>query len=358
MTTWNVHGWEHLTGDEPGVVAFREELLRQLEEVPQPHRDGWEKRLKSKLDHPHFSVRLELYLHHFFKEQGWEIDIEPVLPGTSNTPDFRLRRNQHELLVEAKTLLDPQSVEKQDTRLKVLADEITTKLTRTVMIHPYFDLPPSIPNKRIRAAIEEKASESELLQEFHVAGDHQGRRYDLEVRVLFEDETEPGEGIGALMGQVHVVNTGQRMRKEIIEKARKYGRLNAPLVIALWPQTSLYHEDKHDFIALAGDEEWLLPADRFGGIASSRVIAERGIKSSFKPNGVFTLRNDGSTHRYSYVSAVAICQPVLDLAPSISERSPLRIYHNPNADYPVDIDEFRGVPQGIVNRSTGKMEWV
>ena len=299
-----------------------------------------------KTDDHHFSVRLELYLHQFFKERDWKIEIEPDLPGTPNHPDFYLHQGGNQILVEAKTLLDSHAVAQQDTRLYTLADELTKKLNRTVLIHPYFDLPSSLPNRHIAADIEKRASGTELFHEFRIAGEHQGQPYELEVTILFDHKLTPNQGVGAMVGQVHEANTGQRMREEIINKASKYGEMNTPFVVALWPQTNLYipGPSEDDLVALRGDEVWILKP--LGGGSTS-----------FEPNGVFSLKRSDSTHRYSHVSAVATYQFKYDVEPPHTGRSTLRVYHNPWAERPLDLDVFQGVSQGIVNRDTGMMEW-
>ncbi len=346
MSIWNIHGWENLTVGKPEVVAAREKILRQLDRVPEPHRAKWEKRLKSRRDDSHFSVRLELFLHGFFKERGWGIEIEPALSGTPNSPDFYLHRDGNEILAEAKTLLDSREVEQQYTRLKTLADELTKKLNRTVLIHPYFDLPPSLPNRHIASEIEKRASAIGLFQEFRIAGEHQGQPYELEVTILSDHKLTPNQGVGAMVGQVHEANTGQRMREEIINKASKYGEMNTPFVVAVWPQTNLYipGPSEDDLVALRGDEVWILSPLGDGS-------------TSFEPNGVFTLKNSDGTHRFSRVSAVAIYQFKYDVDPPHTGCSTLRVYHNPWAEHTLDIDVFQGIPQGIVNPDTGMMEW-
>ena len=358
MTMLNIHGWEHLAGDNPSVVAVRENTLLQLGEVPESHRANWEKRLRSKQDHPHFSVRLELYLHHFFKERGWEIDIEPELPGTRNRPDFRLSSSEYKMLVEAKTLLDPKPVGQQDTRLKTLADELSGKLSHTVSIHPYFDLPPGLPHRHIAAEIEKRASEVEFLHEFRVAGEHQGYPYELEVTIILDEPTQSA-GVGVTVGLAQESNAGQRMRDEIIKKAGKYGKQDVPLVIAVWPYTEHYESgpDNDDHVALAGDKVWSLPTNHRGEIASSDEIKKRGITEQSAYNGVFNLRRNDGTYRYSHVSAVAIYLFRYDWDNPPSGRSSLRVYHNPDAECPVDSRVFQGTPQGKVNLNTGKMEW-
>ena len=344
MNKWDIHGWEHLTGDKPEVVEAREEILGQLGGVPEPHRSKWKQRLMGKTDDHHFSVRLELYLHQFFKECSWDIEIEPDLPGTSNHPDFYLLLNRNEVLVEAKTLLDSHAVAQQDTRLYTLADELTKKLNRTVLIHPYFDLPSSLPNRHIAAEIEKRASGTELFHEFRIAGEHQGHPYELEVTILFDHKLTPNQGVGAMVGLVHEANTGQRMREEIINKAGKYGKISNPFVVAIWPNTGLYNQAEDDLVALRGDEVW-----------SVSLLGEAS--ESFEPNGVFTLKNSDGTHRYSRVSAIAIYQFKYDLDPPHTGRSSLRVHHNRWAEHPLDLNVFQGVPQGIVNWDTGIMEW-
>ncbi len=90
---WDIRGWKSLTiHDDPPLVAAREEFLSWLSKVPEPHRASWKQRLESELDHPHYSVRLELYLHHYFESSGWSIDIEPDMPGSPNKPDFKVVR--------------------------------------------------------------------------------------------------------------------------------------------------------------------------------------------------------------------------------------------------------------------------
>ena len=211
MALWNIRGWDHLKGGNPGVTAAREDILQMLSKVPDPHRSNWKHRLESKLDHSHFSTRLEIYLHHFFRERGWGIGIEPDLPDTSNHPDFRLRYNSSEILVEAKTLIDSKPVEQQDTRLMSLADGLSKRLSRTVSIHPLIDLPPNLPYRRIAADIHRKASDVELAREFRVEGKHEGFPYELEVTIVLEEKPTPHSGVGVTVGQAQNAGVGPRM---------------------------------------------------------------------------------------------------------------------------------------------------
>ena len=351
MNKLNIHGWEHLSGSNFSVVAVRKEVLRQLEDVPEPHRSKWEKRLKSKLDHSHFSVRLEIYLHNFFKERGCGIDIEPELPGTNNRPDFRVSRGEHEILVEAKTLVDPIPVQQQDTRLRTLADGLSGKLNRTVSIHPYIDLPPSLPNRHIAAEIEKRASDVGPLQEFRVADEHQGYPYELEVTIMLDEKPAPTADIGRMVSQAQESRTGQRMRKEIVQKAGKYGKPGIPLVIVVWPQTWLYepgplpdHETPgDDYIALVGDEVW--PELTFGEFTRSS-----------KFNGAFCKRRQDGSRAHPHVSAVAVYQFSFPVNKN-HHLHDLRIFHNASANRPLSKDTFQGIPQCTIDTTAGQVQW-
>ena len=337
----NIRGWEHLAGDRPDVVALREKVLRHLTAVPQPHRANWEKRIRSKLNQQHFSARLEIFLHHFLKERHWKIEIEPYMPGTRNRPDFLISIDGVDIIVEAKTMLDPTYVDQQDTRLMELADRLGGKLNCTVSVHPRIDLPSSLPNKRIASEIERKASGAEPFHEFSVEGVHQGCHYALDVAVMIGAKPSPTAGVGGTVSQVYEVGVGHQMRNAIRGKASKYGKFDVPYIIAVWPQTYLHFsyrsddEDDDDFEALFGDK-----------VIRGRNTAD--MKCVIKPNGLFTMGNKHDGPRYGQVSAVAVCYP---------DENSFTLYHNPYANVPVDKSVFDGVPQKLVDATTGKHWW-
>ncbi len=338
MRKLNTHGWDHLSGDNAEVVAARDEVLRQLRGVTEPDRSAWEKRLTSELDHPHFSVRLEIYLYQYFRERGWEIEIEPRLAGTCNRPDFVVNTNEDKMIVEAKTVLGAKSERQQDDRLMQLADDLGGKLNRTVFIHPVHGLPSSLPNRRIAAEIEDRASEVELLQEFWIEGKHQGQSYLLEVTVILEDKPTPIADVGATIGQAVDVDIGHPVRKAIRDKAKKYGEIDTPFVIAVWPKLPFHFSSSNDdLVALYGDEDWVGP-----NFSELRVY--------HRPNGVFTIKGEDCSHRYRHVSAVLFCHP--------DKTGSVRVYHNPFAKHSIGMDVFKGAAQCNIDLTTGKEQWL
>ena len=341
MTRYRVTNWEDLSGDNPEFVALGNEALQQLREVPEPHRSVWEGRLKSRLEHSHSSARLEVCLYDFFKKRGWRIEIEPELSATKNKPDFLLINENLKVMVEAKAVLGAESERRQDDRLKQLMNDLSGKLNRTVLVHPMLDLPSSLPNKHIAAQIENKASDTGLLQEFLVEGEHQGQPYSLEVTVLLETKPDQSADVGATVSQAVEVDIGNPVRKAIIEKAHKYGEILSPYVIAVWPKLPNHFSfgGDDDMVALYGDKDWAGPS--YGQL-----------REVVKPNGVFTAKKDDGAQRYSDISAVLFCHPYN------TDSSRIYIHHNPFAKRPVGMEVFQGIPQCTIDLATGQAQWV
>jgi hypothetical protein len=328
---WDIRGWNRLTvHDDPPLVAARQEFQSWLTEVPEPWQSKWRGRLESALDHPHLSVRLELYLHHYFKSEGWAVDIEPEMPGSPNKPDFRVMRGTDTILVEAKAVLDEQTIAQETQRLRQLADYLTNKLSRDVIIEPLSDLPPSPPVSRIKAQIEQcaKTQVDEVL-EFDIQDVHQRMQYSVKVILLpkTSDATERGD-VGGTISGVNTLTIGKRIRDALEAKASKYGSIDMPFVIAIYGAGEFPVQTKNEFDALFGDRVW--------NVHSSRQVTERR-----KPNGFFISVREGK-RRYERVSAVLFYRFkwLQDSHVQVAH-----IYHNPFALRLLNPDVFPGVPQ-------------
>ena len=244
------------------------------------------------------------------------------------------------MIVEAKAVLGAGLERQQDARLKKLMNDLSGKLNRIVLIHPMLDLPNSLPNRHIAAQLEDKASDTGLLQEFLVEGEHQGQPYSLEVTVLLETKPTPSADVGATVSQAVEVDIGNPVRKAIIEKAHKYGDIFASYAIAVWPKLPYHFSfgDDDDLVALYGDKEWV--ETTYGQL-----------REVVKPNGVFNTKKDDGTHRYSDISAVLFCHPYN------TDSSKLYIHHNPFANRPIGIEVFEGIPQCTIDLDTGRPQW-
>jgi len=330
--------------DGTPLVAARQEFLSWLAEVPEPNCTLWEGRLKSEQDHPHFSVRLELYLHHYFKSNGWHVDIEPEMLGSPNKPDFRVTRDEDRVLVEAKAVLEEKSTTQQTQRLRQLADNLTNKLSRYIIIQPLSDLPTSLPTKKIRSQIEQHAKTlADGVLEFDLRDEHLNTPYSLKV-VILPRGSEPDEaaGVGGTVSDVHTLAIGRRIRDALKQKAGKYGDIEVPFLIAVYGKGEFPVKTRDEVDALFGDRVFLVPTKGRGAVTESR-----------KPNGFFTSMRDG-THRHKQVSAVLFYRfKWLDN----NHVHQIHIYHNPFAQRIINTNLFTGVPQ-MVPCDDGNMRWI
>jgi len=342
---WDIKGWKHLTlHDDPPLVAARQEFLSWLAEVPEPNQPVWGERLKSNLDHPHFSVRLELYLHHYFKMNGWGIEIEPEMCGSSNKPDFRVTRGEDRILVEAKAVLEEKSTAQQTQRLRQLADNLTSKLSRDVIIEPLSNLPSSLPAKKIHAQIERHAiSQADEILEFDLRDEHLNTPYSLKVVILPKspDSTEAGS-VGGTVSGAYMLAIGRRIRDAIEQKAGKYGDIDAPFLIAVYGKGEFPVQTRDELDALFGDRVWLVPEKGMGVVTESR-----------KPNGFFTSVRDGA-HRHEQVSAVLFYRFKWLEDNHVHH---IHIYHNPFAQRLLSPDLFPRVPQMVLCDGE-RLKWI
>ena len=339
---WDIHGWKHLTvHDDPPLVAARTEFLTWLDEIPEPHRTDLSRRLKGKIDHPHFSARLELFMHHYFAANGWPIQIHPDVPDTENHPDFLVEYENNQFLVECRSVMDQQPVAQQDQRLRQLADEITQKLSVPAMLQPLEDLPPNLPATQIRHEISRRIHKDSEIQEIDIKGEHQNTRYGLRAIVF---NSAPNNdlplGVEGVISQIQTVTVGQRVREAIQEKAGKYGELHLPFLVAVSVETNLPARTKHELEALFGDKVWnLRPNHKFS--------------DTRKPNGLFTMTHDGSP-RYARVSGVLFYR--LKWRKN-SHQHRMYIYHNPCASIPIDSELFPKILQFVL-QDDSRMEWI
>ena len=343
---WDVRGWKRLTvRDEPPLSVVREEFLSWLNEVPDPNRKDLEQRLKNKDDGPHFSARLEIFLHHYFLSSGWEVLSHPTLPNTQNHPDFQVSRDDTRIIVEAKSVLEQPDVVGQENLLRQLADEISRRMKRTIIIESLSELPSGLPANRIRGEIEghsgwQRDADVEAV-EFQVAGDHNGAPYTLNViGIKSGGAHSPPAGVQGTISPVRKLVIGQQLKEALTLKAGKYGALEGAFVIAVSCETSFPAETRDELAALFGDEVWNLGADR-------------QVTQSWKPNGLFTLSRQGRP-RYERVSAIVIYR-FKWLEDGHEHRT--HMYHNPYARHPVQPELFPEVPQ-LVKVSDSQMQWI
>lgn len=341
---WDIHGWENLTANNnPTVVRAREEFLSWLEEVPDSRRTSWDKRLRSDQDHPHFSVRLELFLHHYLTSNRWGLAIEPDVHGSDHKPDFLAEKDTGRVFWEAKLVMDREANAQQDQRLSQLADNLTKRLNRTVMLEPLTKLPSSLPSRRMATEIERQASRlsAEQLSDLDLTFEHQGEEFSIKVLVVSEAPMDRAGEVGVLIFPVRTIELGEQIRSALAGKANRYGDLRAPYVIAISVEAGFPADVREEVAALFGDEVWDIP--KSGSVSVTRRR---------EPNGFFTKRLN-SQPPHPQVSAVLFYR--FRWLEDGHEHK-IHAYHNPFAKYPLEPGVFPGIQQLV--RKGEKLEWI
>jgi hypothetical protein len=253
--------WAHLNRRaSPGYEGVRELINDWYSHVPQGkgRRDVFAK-LRSNRGDIWYAGFWELYLHEAVSRAGYELEIEPDIPGSSRHPDFLVRGQGHEFYVEAVAITeDPSSP--VERRRKHIYDYLNESP------HQNFWLSFSIrregssapPVRQMLAAINrwldgldpDAASPTPEIDWQH--GD-----WWITLRALAkspEARTFRSDGlIGIQSGWAGRSDMGARIREKLHSKATRYGQLDRPYLIAL-TASSFLARDEELVTALLGQE--------------------------------------------------------------------------------------------------------
>jgi hypothetical protein len=88
----------------PFWTAIRDELERWFADYPASHASDLRSRFRKRTPDQHWGAWWELYLLRLSSCMGFAVEVHPDIPETSTHPDFRLRRGQGTVYVEATTV--------------------------------------------------------------------------------------------------------------------------------------------------------------------------------------------------------------------------------------------------------------
>jgi hypothetical protein len=87
--------------DTPFWAQVRDLLESFFSRYPVEDSESLRRDFRARLPGRHYAAWWELYLHELFLRLGYEVTIHPAVDGSERKPDFGLRRDSSELLVEA-----------------------------------------------------------------------------------------------------------------------------------------------------------------------------------------------------------------------------------------------------------------
>lgn len=234
------------------IAAFetcRDHLNRLYCELPERERGEYEARLKATRFHMFDSAFFELILRGMFLRQGWRVEPHPDLGvGESTKPDFLvLKQGQPLFVLEAVTteerLQDGDSESSQKLKAQVLSDLLSIEDTHFVVLvstikNTPLERAPSLRyyKRQIRCWLDSLDAKSLFGSENYENNptkviDISG--WTLRLTAIAYENKEDKSICGSYTAAAGWVSPQVRIKRAILEKARRYGDLGLPYVIAV-----------------------------------------------------------------------------------------------------------------------------
>lgn len=286
------------------------------------------------------SSHLELYFHHFFSNKGFKITWHPTLQGVGKHPEYLLQRNGESILFEARISKQENTFREQEEFCTLLKREIE-QLHIPLFISFFTDqnAPPlsifdqikteiiDYVSNQAQTAIERKETTGRSYKRFKFRGSTYG------INFMFNDIPDDMASQDSLV--MYSVggwsSIDRKLFHDIELKASRYGIQDIPFVIGI---RSLDAPSSTDEIhALYGHQTLVVTSNSEGKLVDT--------KEEFKLDGLYFYNLSGKPI-YSNVSAIAFYQYQRN---EEHHGHGLRIYHNPNATYPLDTFVFSEAAQ-------------
>lgn len=249
----------------PQVSIIREKLNQWFENYPDNEKIEMKARFKTSFS-PTF---YELFLHELFIKQGFTMEIHPDMLDTDNKPDFLVKGHGIEFYLEAKEATDTTDEEKSaKNKQNRLFDELnkTNSPNFFICIDNVVLKSGSQPSgRKVRLFLESK------LQNFNPDDDEfQNKLYSAASDITYEDDdllieisllsksielrgNSRVQRIGIYPGNSWWGGAENSIKSSIIKKAKRYGKLDKPLLICI-NSTSEKDTDDYDILnALFGE---------------------------------------------------------------------------------------------------------
>lgn len=228
----------------PEFVPVREKLNAWFAHYPEDEQYELKKRLQTQRQFD--DAFFELYVHEFFYRRGFHLSVHPELTTTTKQPDFFVSKaNTTAFYLEVKVVHDESDHERN---YKEKQDKIAHELNKLGNF-PYWisirelDLKndSSFSIKALIRKIEEAANTFDYLQMIELVSDESLSFEDenIQIKLTFLPRSSSLiHGMNRAVG-IHgyfkggLVTTSHSMVQAIKEKAKRYGALNRPFVIAL-----------------------------------------------------------------------------------------------------------------------------
>lgn len=319
----------------PGVAAARnvlEDWFSHYAAEPHKERLDLRSRFRNRDRHQHRSAFFELYVHELLRRAGYEIESHPETTRTTH-PDYKVLRNgQPRFYLE---VIMPRAQDEPDPGARMRFDQFIEGLNK--ITSPDFFLwiehkgyPKKSPStKDVRKQIEEWLSglNREEVKQLIVAGSDIRAAPKLKIKVedmvltirpLPRDRNKPphphDRSVAAVKpDRAMMLDTTGAIRRAVSSKAKKYGPLDLPYIIAIGVQ-DVFVDDVEDAVAALIGRESLT--------VHTATDGQRHDEWGRQTDGVWW---DGTSPVLTQVSAVLVA---FDPSPwSLAKNEPVLIHH-------------------------------
>lgn len=309
------------------IRKIRDVLEDWFSRYPQSDACELRERFRSRDSYNHSSAFFELWLHELLLCLGCSVKVHPTLPTTAKRVDFRVESPQgNDFYLEAIHVTGESGEQsKAEARLNTLYDSLNYLDSPHFFIHLEISGTPKspIPGSKIRNRLERELSNLNpaLLDHFISMG-----RLDLLPRWQFEHDgvnitcypmPKPEELVGVpgirTLGSRsfgRIIDSETPIRDAVIAKAKRYGVLDLPLVVAI-NATDLFISKRDVLSALYGS---------VSGLAEPEILNDsRGVWGS------------NARPTWTRLSAVLV---TIRLRTDRMTGVPVCLYHNPQPKRP------------------------
>jgi len=340
------------------IAALRELLQTWFDSYPASGKKDIQARFRSRIDGQHKSAFWELYLHELFTRMKYRLRVHPVLKESANHPDFLVSEGRSpKFYLEAIVAGLPSTKDVgAEARLAEVIDLINKMQTPDYLLELLYrgtcDTPP--PVGKLRKALISWLRSLDLKA---IDAAYKASNFDLTPRFEWNHEgltlffapipkssktrgTTDARPLGVVMGEAHILTTDEDIREGIEQKAKKYGKLALPLVIAV--NVVSEHCDEIDINnALFGSEaiEFIRRSD---GSIDERV----GVR---QPNGIWFGKKGPRNRNISAVLVGCQIDPY-----KVGVITPQLIL-NPYAENPLKTTDYP-LPQSVPDHTTSTMK--
>lgn len=228
----------------PEFVPVREKLNAWFAHYPEDEQYELKKRLQTQRQFD--DAFFELYVHEFFYRRGFHLSVHPELTTTAKQPDFIVsKEDESKFYLEVKVVHDESDHERN---YKEKQNKIAHELNKLGNFPYWISIrelvvknDSSFSVKALIRKIEEALNSFNYLRMIELASNEYLSYEDenIQIKLAFWPRTSSRiHGMNRAVGvhgyfEVGYVKTSDSLTKAIKEKAKKYGTLNHPFVLAL-----------------------------------------------------------------------------------------------------------------------------